>query len=197
MTSSVRPPLATTVCGGSTCKLFRPSEGDSPADCSPSARISSEHVQQIGSADSNDSVRDRDRSRSAAVRAAIRFAGTDDRHASFLLRATCVDTRSFPRPSNNSPPRSVDNFSTSGNLPEPGISPTNRIRDTHPYPVSGPEKFISHLRLTTRPVSVASPPLSVCFRTRLPGAVLPSVQQSLHTGFPASDLFSRLPQVGC
>ena len=52
MTSSVRLPLATTVCGGSTCKLFRPLAGESSADCRRSAEISREPVQRIGSGDS-------------------------------------------------------------------------------------------------------------------------------------------------
>ncbi len=52
MTSSVRLPLATTVCGGSTYTLFRPPVRESSADWPQSAEISRVPVQRMGSAES-------------------------------------------------------------------------------------------------------------------------------------------------
>lgn len=201
MTSSVRPPLATTVCGGSTCKLFRPLAGVSPADCRRSAEISREPVQRIGSADSEGCsgfTRGREGwgfTGSWLVRSWISRPSTSTHRTRGKRVATNHlrrDGRSVTRI-----PASVDRLSTSEKLPDSHNSPTNRMRDWHRHPVASPPKFISCLRLTTRPVSVASPPLSVCFRTRLPGVVL-RLSNNLYTpDFSPLALCSKAQQGGC
>ncbi len=86
---------------------------------------------------------------------------------------------------------SIDNFSTSGKLAALRSIPTIRMRDSPRQVVVTLSKFISCLRLTTGSVSVASPSLSVCFRARPSRCCPPSVQQSLHTGFPATGFAQR------
>ena len=201
MTSSVRLPLATTVCGGSTYKLFRPLAGESPADCRRSAEISRELVQRIDPADS-EGCSGITRSRGGVDfpfigRAAFAHVELHTESQLLCMTVVVVSAVSSALCQFTSPPASVDTLFTADKLPVPGNTPKTRMRDTHRHPVSSSPKFISRLRLTTRPVSVASPPLSVCFRTRLHRCCPPSVQQSLHTGFPAPWPDSQAQQVGC
>jgi hypothetical protein len=190
VTSSVRLPLATTVCGGSTCTLFRPPDRESSADWPRSAEISRVPVQRMGLADS------------AGCAGSTQRRSRRETLASWPRTSICRDSRStrITRPQYTlwhsarsgrqshiaSHTKSVDNFSTSGNLLALRSIPTIRMRDSPRQVVATLSKFISRLRLTTRSGSVASPLLSVCFRTRPSRCCPPSVQQSLHTGFPAS-----------
>ena len=76
------------------------------------------------------------------------------------------------------PPVSVDIFSTSAKLRFHVDTPTDRIADMDRLELFLHRKIISHLRLTTGSVAIASDPLSECFLDA-PSAVWSSVLSTI------------------